>query len=350
MDTVAAVLVLFPSGDSREEGELSEAEQALRGLPELDNDEADACGNVVFAYDDFRADPREWMKGKESDKAYPYWQRLAGDADQEPDADDDDPEEEDEDIDPDEGASPDAVEGVDPDELARALANMDPDGDGGHNIDDLLGLGGGGGDGKKPKKGKHDDDDPEWRAQDRDLKTREREARLAQGADKHRWVEEDRARKVTEDELRRREREQTLSDKQAREARTAEDHALRVEERRVKLAEQTPDPEPPKEHRVPRAVLGVLSMPMYLEALLKIRGLRKTQLEDPDPSEKLKAAKAIARKRSSTLKTRYETSDPKKLAVSRHLVELLSAIERGDDIDRPNWFEGNFVTGRWIAD
>ncbi len=345
MDTVAAVLMLFPSGNSREEGELSEAEQALDGLPELDNDEADSCGNVVFAYDDFRASPQEWMKGKESDKAYPYWQRLAGDADQEPD---EDPEEGAQDIDPDEGASPDAVEGVDADDLARALANMDPDGDGDHSVDDLLGLDPG--DGKKPEKGQRNDDDPEWRAQDRDLKTREREARLVQGADKHRWAEEDRARKAAEDELRRREREQTLLDKRSREARTAEDHALKVEERRAKLADLTPEPEPPEEHRVPKAVLGVLSMPKYLEAVLKIEDLRKTQLEDPDPSEKLKAARALATKSRAVLKTRFETSDPKKLAVSRHLVELLNAIERGDDIDRPNWFEGNFVTGRWTAD
>jgi hypothetical protein len=473
MDIVEAIQVLFPSGDNREEGELEQAVEALAELPELDDDQATACGDAVWSYEDFRAEPEVWLAGNESDKAHPFWQRLASTSPTEPQgdsgnaggADEDAPEESDElgENDP----SPEAKKGL----SADALSQLDlSSGVADHDIDALLSQSGGGGSpprsrepkkrdkdrskGKSPKEelkeepkeeprekeqpvsrrigvepivltdpaaqalvlreleeelaqksAKHTQDmkerdvklqrgeeDSARKAADDELRRKEREAKLLRGeedsarkADLHALTledrraklarededrvrkvaddelrrqereaklareEEDRARKVAEDELRRKEREAKLLRDEEDRVRRAELHTIAVEEKVLKLAASKPPVVPPKEYQAPAQVLSVLANPVYVAGVIEITGLRTTISQERDFALKLQAVKALAKLRAKVLRATFNARGAKR-AANVHLLEMFKAFERGDDVTHPNSFEGNFVTGHWIAD
>jgi len=362
MDIVAAVLALFPSGDGQEEGVLEQAVKALDGLPELNDDQATACGDAVWSYEDFRAEPGVWLAGKEADKAHPFWQRLAGPTDQEPSEEatpdeSEDPVEEPEDLgenDP----SPDARQGLDADALSQIDLTTGGGGGGDFDVDELLGVDPEGDGKKNRRKGRddRDDDDPEWRVRDRELKELERKARLDQTADKHRWQEEDRAFKQAETDLRAEERraklEREAEDRVARAAETArkaELHRLAVEERALKLEASKPPVEPSKEYHAPASVLLILANPVYLAGVIEITELRKTISQERDLALRLQAVKDLAKLRAKILRATFNAKGPKR-AANVHLLEMFKALERGDDVTYPNSFKGNFVTGHWIAD
>ncbi len=472
MDIVAAVLALFPSGDGQEEGVLEQAVEALAGLPELDDDQATACGDAVWSYEDFRAEPEVWLVGKEADKAHPFWQRLSLPADQEPSEEEDPDESEDPVEEPDDlgenDPSPEARQGLDADALSQIDATTAGGGGGDFDVDALLSQSGGGGGTHRSREAKRRDPDGSSRkdsggskkkepkedpkeepkeepkkepvsqrigvepivltghhaqeAQElvlRELREElaqksaahgrgleERKAKLAREEDERARKsdlhvlsleerraklardEEERVRKAADDELRCKEREAksarededrarrdaeqarkdelhalTVREREAKSAREDEDrarrdaeqarkdelHALTLEEKALKLAASKPPVEPPKEFHAPASVISILASPVYLAGVIEINALRKTISEERDPALRLQAIKALAQLRAKVLRATFNAKGPKR-AANVHLLEMFKALERGDDVTYPNAFEGNFVTGHWIAD
>ncbi len=327
MKIVQAVQVLFPTGNGQDEGTLSAAADALRGLPELTDEQADAVDDAVWPYDDFRENPDEWMEGKEADASYPFWKQLAeggegtGDDDSEEEEDEDEedseePDEEDdsddesEDVDPgDDEPSPDAMEGMDADAIAALAAAATPGTSTRptHNLSDLF---------------DDTDDDPD--------DERKKKLKKKRRSDDDEGDDDDEFR-----ELKLEERRVKLAHNQ-----------LTLEERRRKLHGE----EKPKEQlRVPRCVVPVLANPTYLELALKVLKHAK-RARDEDPLKVIKARGKLAKIRTKSEALRWETSDSSERAVHEQVLAMLDAVAAGDDVTRPNWFKGNFITGHWIAD
>lgn len=311
MKIVDAVCALFPSGNGQDEGTLSAAADALRGLPELTDEQADAVKDAVWPYDDFREDPDEWMEGKEADAAYPFWKQLTeggeGTGDEDIEEEEDDSDDESEDVDPGDDEPPaDAMEGMDADAIAALAAAATPGASRRptHNLSDLF---------------DDTDDDP-----DDERKKRKKNRR---------GDEED-----EDDEF----RELKLAERKAKLAHTE----LTLEERRRKLHGE----EKPKEQlRVPRCVVPVLADPSYLEIAAKVLK-HAERARDDDPLKVIKARGKLAKIRTKSEAFRWETADSSERAVHEQVLAMLDAVAAGDDVTRPNWFKGNFITGHWIAD
>ncbi len=291
MDKKEAIETLFLPGTSKSPADLDAATAALSGLPMIDDALSGAINqDAYYAYTDFCEDKADWLKGKEKDPEHANLQKLldtsrvaSGPTAVSPD--------------PTVGTRPKVVSGIHPSVFAKAAAATAAATPTTFNVDDLDGAGdGGGGDQGRGGRGGGDRID----------------------------------RKESKQEKRRKKLEN-------------DSRAVRIEREALRLKAEKPKTQT---CRLPREFAWILQDKTYLDWLTKLLEARRVQRAAGDALAVLTAGRELGKIRKR-IDTAIDKAKAGRFAVYSYLRRAHKAIERGDDVDRKDWFDGNFVTGHW---